>query len=113
MIVNSVIFCSISASLASARKRSPSSVRYENSVRIGASEVAVTGQTGPVHATWTLLVDGEPADKAAAAGHFTLRAGLPDGSEVRANVFQSLLGPTEVTIVHRDTEIARFTGFVA
>lgn len=38
---------------------------------------------------------------------------MPDGSEVRAKVFQSLLGPTEVAIVHRDTEIARFTGFVA
>lgn len=87
--------------------------RNEHKIKIGASEVAVTGQTGPVHATWTLLVDGAPADKAAAAGDFTLRAELPDGSEVRAKVFQSLLGPTEVAIVHRDTEIARFTGFVA
>ena len=85
----------------------------EHSVRIGASEVAVTGQTGPVHATWTLLVDGEPADKAVAAGDFTLRAGLSDGSEVRAKVFQSLLGPTEVAIVHQDAEVARFSGFVA
>ena len=73
----------------------------------------MTGQTGPVHATWTLLVDGEPADKAAAAGDFTLRAGLPDGSEVRAKLFQILLGPTEVAIVHGDTEVARCSGFVA
>jgi len=32
---------------------------------------------------------------------------------VRARVYQSLLGPTRVVIVNRDTEVARFSGFVA
>jgi len=75
--------------------------------------VAVTGTTGLVHATWTLHLDGKAADSAEAAGNFTLRGDLPDGSQVLARVFQSLMGPTEVTVEHEGTEIARFTGFVA
>lgn len=85
----------------------------DHTVQIGGTTVAVTGASGLVHATWTLQLDGKSVDEAAAAGDFTLRGVLLDGSEVRAKVFQSLLGPTEVSIEHEGTEIARFTGFVA
>lgn len=85
----------------------------EHSVEIGGSTVAVTGKTGLVHATWTLLVDGAEVDRAAAAGDFRLRGQLPDGSSVEALVHQSLIGPTEVAVVHAGDEVARFTGFVA
>jgi hypothetical protein len=85
----------------------------ENDVMIGSSRVSVTGATGLVHATWTLAVDGSPVDSAAAAGNFTLRGELPDGSTVRAEIFQSLMGPTEVAVIHDDEEVARFKGFVA
>jgi hypothetical protein len=37
----------------------------------------------------------------------------PDGSTVRAEIFQSLMGPTEVAVIHDDEEVARFKGFVA
>lgn len=85
----------------------------DHSVRIGRTTVAVTGTTGLVHATWTLLLDGQEVDSATAAGNFTLRGRLGDGSPVRAEVFQSLVGPTEVAVVHDGDEVARFTGFVA
>ncbi len=68
----------------------------EHTVEIDGQTVAVRGQTGRVHATWTLLVDGEPADTARAAGDFTLKGALSDGSPVEAAVHQSLVGPTEV-----------------
>jgi len=41
------------------------------------------------------------------------RTRQPDPGRRGAKVFQSLLGPTEVAIVHRETEVVRFTGFVA
>ncbi len=82
-------------------------------VDVGGHEVSVTGRTGPVHATWTLLVDGQRADTARAAGDFSLRADLPDGSRVHAAVHQSLLGPAEVTIHHDGIEVARHRGLVA
>ncbi|MET0863136.1 MAG: hypothetical protein ABWZ98_02265 [Nakamurella sp.] len=85
----------------------------DHTVQLNGSTIAVTGATGLVHATWTLSVDGTAVDSAEAAGTFTLRGNLPDGSALRATVFQSLLGPTEVAIEHEGTEIARFTGFVA
>jgi hypothetical protein len=75
--------------------------------------VAVTGTTGKVHATWRLSIDGEVSDSAKAAGDFTLRGTLPGGSPVEAVVHQSLLGPTEVVILHKQEEIGRFKGFVA
>lgn len=87
--------------------------RDEHSVEIAGHTVAVTGRTGLVHATWTLSVDGQEADTAAAAGDFTLRAELSDGSPVHASVHQSLVGPTEVAIHHDGREVARFKGFVA
>lgn len=85
----------------------------EHSVQIGASTVSVTGETGPVHATWILLIDGDEADRAKAAGDFKLRGMLPDGTAVEAEVHQSLIGRTEVAIVHDGEEAARFKGFVA
>lgn len=85
----------------------------DHSVQIGSTTVSVTGATGLVHATWALLLDGKEVDSAAAAGTFTLRGALPDGAPVTAEVFQSLLGPTEVAIRHGEQEVARFTGFVA
>ena len=85
----------------------------EHTVQIGESVIAVTGRTGPVHATWTLLIDGEEVDSAKAAGDFTLVGRLGDGSEVRAAVHQSLLGPTRVAIQHDGEDVGEFNGFVA
>lgn len=84
----------------------------EHSVKIGTSSVEVTARTGPVHATWKLLLDGDEADRASAAGDVTLRGSLPDGSPVVAHVHQSLFGPTEVVVEHDTTEVATFRGFV-
>ncbi|MEU4834961.1 hypothetical protein [Streptosporangium sp. NPDC023615] len=83
------------------------------SVHVDGHTVAVTGKTGPVHARWVLTVDGREVDRAEAAGDFSLRGTLPNGSAVRAEVHQSLIGPTEVVVHHRDEEISRFHGFVA
>lgn len=85
----------------------------DHSVEVGGTIVSVRGKTGPVHATWTLLLDGQEVDRAKAAGDFTLTGTLPDGSTVNAAVRQSLMGPTKVTIGHRGDEVAEFTGFVA
>ena len=87
--------------------------RDEHTVEIEGQRVAVTGKTGRVHATWKLLVDGEEADTAKAAGDFTLRGELSSGSPVEAAVHQSLVGPTEVVIRHKGEEVRRFEGFVA
>ena len=80
---------------------------------VAGSEIVVTGSSGLVHATWRLLVDGVEVDSAAAAGDFTLRGALPDGSAVTAAVHQSLLGPTGVSISHDGAEVFTGTGFVA
>jgi hypothetical protein len=87
--------------------------RDDHSVEIGDTTVAVRGHTGPVHATWELVVDGETVDSAKAAGDFTLRGRLPDGSSVEALVHQSLMGPTRVVVEHAGDEVATFSGFVA
>jgi hypothetical protein len=87
--------------------------RDEYTVEVAGSTVAVTGTTGPVHATWTLLINGESVDSAAAAGDFHLRGTLADGTAVEAAVHQSLLGPTRVIITHQDTEVLNERGFVA
>jgi hypothetical protein len=76
-------------------------------------DVRVTGDTGPVHATWRLLVDGVEVDSAAAAGDFRLRGQLPDGTAVEAAIRQSLIGPTRVVLTHQGTEVLDATGFVA
>ncbi|MET0460365.1 MAG: hypothetical protein ABW122_01260 [Ilumatobacteraceae bacterium] len=85
----------------------------DHRVDVAGHEVAVTAATGRVHARWSLAVDGVERDSAAAAGDFTLRTTLPDGSAVTARVHQSLLGPTRVTVLHGDEEIASMKGFVA
>lgn len=88
-------------------------MRDEHSVQIDGHTVSVTGASGPVHATWTLLIDGREADSAKAAGDFSLRAELPGGASILAAVHQSLVGPTEVAI-HRDgEEVTHFRGYVA
>jgi hypothetical protein len=85
----------------------------EHRFEVGGSVVEVIGRTGPVHATWVLVLDGLEADSAKAAGDFTLRGDLPDGSQVRAQVHQSLLGPTEVVVQHQGEVVGRAKGFVA
>ena len=82
-------------------------------VEVAGSRVTVTGTTGFVHATWTLLVDDSEVDTAAAAGDFRLRGELPDGTRVEAAVHQSLLGPTRVVITHDGTEVLAADGYVA
>lgn len=82
-------------------------------IEIDGHQVAVTGKTGPIHATWTLLVDGREVDQAKAAGDFNLRGELPDGPAVEAAVHQSLIGPTRVTFRRNGEEIATSTGYVA
>ena len=84
----------------------------EHTAQVDGHTVSVAGRTGAVHATWTLSIDGVEADRAKAAGDFSLRAALPDGSPVHAEVHQSLMGPTEVTIHHGGQEVARSRGFV-
>jgi hypothetical protein len=80
---------------------------------IGDVTVIVTGDTGPVHATWRLLIGGTEVDSAAAAGDFKLRGPLPDGSVVEAAIHQSMVGPTRVVVTHGGTEVLDSTGFVA
>ncbi|MET0143469.1 MAG: hypothetical protein ABW328_01585 [Ilumatobacteraceae bacterium] len=87
--------------------------RDDHRVDVAGHDVAITATTGLVHAHWSLSLDGIEADTAAAAGDFTLRTTLPDGSALAAKVHQSLLGPTRVTVVHQDAEIASMRGFVA
>jgi hypothetical protein len=87
--------------------------RDDHHVRIGPHDIEVTATTGPVHARWVLSVDGAEVDSAAAAGDFALRTTLSDGSTVVARVHQSLLGPTRVTVLHDDDEVAALKGFVA
>jgi hypothetical protein len=79
----------------------------ERTIEIGGHGVSVTGKTGPVHATWTLFVDGEVVDSASAAGDFALSSTLPGGSAIEASVHQSLVGPTEVAISRDGTEVSR------
>lgn len=85
----------------------------EHVIEIDGAKVTVMGSTGAVHATWTLLVDGEEQDSAKAAGDFRLSGALPNGSELTAEVHQSLVGPTEVVVFRAGEEVARSKGFVA
>lgn len=85
----------------------------EHTVQVAGSTVAVTGTTGAVHSRWTLVIDGDPADSAAAAGDFRLRGTLPGGTAVDAAVHQSLLGPTRVVITHQGDMVLDADGFVA
>jgi hypothetical protein len=88
-------------------------IRHEHSVEIDGHAITVAGRTGPVHAAWTLSVDGEVVDRASAAGDFVLRSALPDGAPIEAAVHQSLFGPTEVVVRRGGAERARSKGFVA
>jgi hypothetical protein len=81
--------------------------------QVGEVAITVVGTTGAVHATWTLQIDGQEVDQASAAGDFALRGDLPDGTEVRAEIHQSLMGPTRVVVMHGEEEIDTFQGFVA
>jgi len=88
--------------------------RDEHTVRIGDAVVTVTGETGPISATWRLLVDGGEHDRRELfnGGH-VLSGALPDGSAVEAHVHQSFLGPTRVRVLHDGTEVLATSGFVA
>jgi hypothetical protein len=85
----------------------------EHSVEIAGHTITVRGATGPVQARWTLWIDDREVDGAKASGEFTLRSELPDRSPVDATVFQSMVGPTRVTIRHRGEEVGSFKGYVA
>lgn len=87
--------------------------RDDQMVSIGGSKVRVTGKTGAIHATWSLLIDEREVDSAKAAGDFILSGELDDGSRIEAAVHQSLVGPTAVVVSHEGSEVARFSGFVA
>lgn len=87
--------------------------RDEHSIEVDGRRVEVTGETGPVHARWTLSVDGREVDSAKAAGDFVLRAELPQGPPVEVEVHQSLVGPTRVTFRRDGDEIHAGKGFVA
>ena len=87
--------------------------RDDHRVDVGGHSIDITATTGFVHARWSLSVDGVEVDTAAAAGDFTLRTTLPDGTSVTVQVHQSLLGPTRVTVVHDGEEVASMKGFVA
>jgi hypothetical protein len=88
--------------------------RDEHTVRVGESTITVTGTSGPISATWCLLVDGrEVARQEMLNGDHVLAAALPDGSTVEAHVFQSIVGPTRVRVHHDGVEVMATTGFVA
>jgi hypothetical protein len=87
--------------------------RDTHTIGIDGHVVEVTGETGPVEATWTLAIDGSEADRAKASGKFTLRAALDDGSEVVADIHQTFVGPTRVTFRRDGEELATRKGFVA
>lgn len=89
-------------------------MRDEHTVRIGDARVTVTGTTGPISATWRLLVDGrEVARREMFDGEDVLTGALPDGSRVEAHVHQSIVGPTRVSVRHGGVEVMTTTGFVA
>jgi hypothetical protein len=88
-------------------------MRDSHTIELAGQTVEVKGETGAVEATWTLLIDGELVDRAKASGRFTLRSQLRDGSEVSADVYQSAIGPTEVTICRDGEALVTKRGFVA
>jgi hypothetical protein len=84
----------------------------EHTIKIDGTEVSVKGKTGAIHATWTLSIGGVEVDQAAAAGDFRLRGALPDGTPIEAQVHQSVVGPTEVSVLRDGVELSRASGFV-
>jgi hypothetical protein len=88
-------------------------IKDEHALEIEGQSVVVTGTTASVHAIWKLLIEGEEADTAKAAGDFTLKGSLSGGSPIEAAVHQSLVGPTEIVIRHGGEAVKGFKGFVA
>ena len=84
----------------------------DHRVTIAGTEVAVTGETGLIEATWKLLIAGEIADSAKVTGDHVLNGRLSDGSTVEAKIHQGAFGPTEVEVSHDGEHVVRFTGFV-
>ena len=88
--------------------------RDEHHVRVAGAQVTVIGTSGPISATWRLLVDGaEVAREALRNGDHVLAGPLPDGTAVEAHVRQSIVGPTRVSVRHDGLEVLATTGFVA
>lgn len=86
----------------------------KHSVRIGDTLVTVLGETGPISARWRLQLDGrDVAEEKITSGTHTLRAQLPDGTTVEAEVRQRMLGPTKVVLRHEEEVVGEFSGFVA
>lgn len=81
-------------------------------VRIDGAVVRVIGETGPVEATWRLLIDDREADVRTATGTFSLHGALPAGDPVEARVTQGNFGRTEVTLLRGDEEMSSWKGFV-
>jgi hypothetical protein len=89
-------------------------LRNEHSVTIGDTKVTVVGRTGPIAATWSLLLDGHPvAEQRFICGDPTLSTKLLDGSALDVDVHQGALGPTRVRIRHAGVPISESAGFVA
>jgi hypothetical protein len=88
--------------------------RDEHTVRVGDVTVSVTGTSGPISATWRLLLDDrEVARQEMLDGDHVLAGALPDGSRLEAHVHQSIVGPTRVSVRHDGVEILATSGFVA
>jgi hypothetical protein len=88
--------------------------RDEHTVRVGDVRVTVTGASGPISATWRLLLDDrEVARQEMLDGEHVLAGALPDGTVVEALVYQSIVGPTRVRVRHEGVEILATSGFVA
>lgn len=82
-------------------------------ILVAGAEVKVTAKTGAVEATWTLMIDNEVAEERLGTGRFTLSGELPDGSPLRVDVAQSILGPAEVAVFRGDDLVRKATTFVA
>ncbi len=88
--------------------------RDEHTIRVGGARVTVLGTSGPISATWRLLVDGgEVARQELFNGEHVLEGSLPDGSLVAAHIHQSIIGPTRVSVRHDGVEVFASNGYVA
>lgn len=77
-------------------------------------EVTIQGRTGPAHASWRLVVDGKTVDEVeACSGDCELQGKHPNGDDLRAEVKQSMVGPTVVRLFHNGAQARDFEGFVA
>lgn len=76
--------------------------------------VRVVGRSGPIRATWRLLEgDAVLEECRMVRGTKELVGTLSTGTEVRAQVAQSVFGPTTVTIMVDGETVAASEGFVA